>query len=261
MNMEDAPTNLFGIAGYSASTYGDSFADVYDEWYADLDDADFVDGLAAKLPETPIRILELGVGTGRLISQLLALRAHVKDTIIGVDSSAPMLEAARTRDFPPHVSLEHGDFSSTLPEGTFDLIFVGYNTLFNLPDENAMRSCFSLVAHHLAPEGTFAIDVVSPLADQPGDHVSVRTMATHEVVLAISTHDATAQRITGQFVQFSDGATARLRPWSVRYFTPDQLDALATEAGLALVTRHADGIGTAYTPDSFRHVSRYSRAI
>jgi trans-aconitate methyltransferase len=261
MNMETEPTNPFGMAGYSASTYGDSFADVYDEWYADLDDADFVDGLAAALPQSPTRILELGVGTGRLISQLLALRSHVTDTIIGVDSSTPMLEAASIRAFPPHVFLQQGDFSATLPEGQFDLIFVGYNTLFNLPDEDAMRSCFRLVAQQLSPQGTFAIDVVSPLADQPGDHVSVRTMATHEVVIAISTHDASAQRITGQFIQFADGATARLRPWSVRYFTPTQLDALATEAGLVLVTRHADGIGTEYTPDSFRHVSRYSRAI
>lgn len=261
MNMEDAPTNPFGMAGYSASTYGDSFADVYDDWYADLDDADFVDGLVSGMPETPVRILELGVGTGRLISQLIALRPRIADSIIGVDSSVPMLDAAAARSFPAHVSLIHCDFSSTLPEGRFDLVFVGYNTLFNLPDENAMLTCFSLVADRLSPDGIFAIDVVSPLADQPGDHVSVRTMATNEVVLAISTHDATAQRITGQFVQFAEGATARLRPWSVRYFTPAQLDALATQAGLVLVTRHADGIGTEYTPDSFRHVSRYSRAI
>lgn len=259
--MEASSTNPFGMAGYGASTYGDSFADVYDDWYSDLDDADFVEGLAYALPETPMRILELGVGTGRLISQLLALRPEANDTIVGVDSSAPMLDAASARSFPDHVSLVLCDFSTSLPEGRFDLIFVGYNTLFNLPDENAMLSCFALVADHLSPGGVFAIDVVSPLADQPGDHVSVRTMATREVVLAISTHDATSQRITGQFVQFTDGATARLRPWSVRYFTPTQLDALAIEAGLALVTRHADGKGAEYTPDSFRHVSRYSRTI
>ena len=261
MNMDVSATNPFGIEGYSASTYGDSFADVYDEWYADLDDADFVEGIVAALPQTPVRILELGVGTGRLIEQLLARRPDKADTIIGVDSSAPMLEAAAARSFPPNVSLQQCDFSASLPDGRFDLIFVGYNTLFNLPDKDAMLACFRLVASRLAPHGVFAIDVVSPLADQPGDHVAVRTMATDEVVLTISSHDASSQRIIGQFVQFTDGATARLRPWSVRYFTPSQLDALAKEAGLTLVTRHEDGIGSAYTADSFRHVSRYRTAL
>jgi trans-aconitate methyltransferase len=261
MNMDVSATNPFGIEGYSASTYGDSFADVYDEWYADLDDADFVTGIVAVLPSTPVQILELGVGTGRLIEQLVAQRSPISDSIIGVDSSVSMLDVAATRTFTPNVTLQQCDFSTSLPDGRFDLIFVGYNTLFNLPDERAMLACFRLVASRLAPHGIFAIDVVSPLADQPGDHVAVRTMATSEVVLAISSHDIASQRITGQFVQFTDGGTARLRPWSVRYFTPTQLDALAAEAGLVLVTRHEDGIGTAYTADSFRHVSRYSRAV
>lgn len=259
--MDVSPTNPFGIEGYSASTYGDSFADVYDEWYADLDDADFVEGITVALPATPVHVLELGVGTGRLIAQFLTRRPDAHDTIIGVDSSASMLDIAANRGFPPNVTLQQCDFSASLPPGTFDLIFVGYNTLFNLPNEYAMLACFRLVADQLATDGVFAIDVVSPLPDKPGDHVSVRTMATNEVVIAISTHDATSQRITGQFVQFTNGAAARLRPWSVRYFTPAQLDALAEEAGLVLVARHEDGIGTAYTPDSFRHVSRYSRAV
>ena len=259
--MDVSATNPFGIQGYSASTYGDSFADVYDAWYVDLDDADFIEGIVAALPPTPVQILELGVGTGRLIEQLLAQRPDTSDVIIGVDSSVPMLDAAAIRTFPPNVSLQKCDFSMSLPDGRFDLIFVGYNTLFNLPDEHAMLACFRLVASRLAPHGIFAIDVVSPLLDKPGDHVAVRTMATSEVVLAISSHDAASQRITGQFVQFTDGATPRLRPWSVRYFTPHQLDALAAEAGLVLVTRHEDGIGTEYTADSFRHVSRYSLAV
>ena len=259
--MDATPTNPFGIAGYDSSTYGDSFVDVYDEWYSDLDDADFVEGLAAALPQEPAHILELGVGTGRLVSQFLAHRSHTRDSIVGVDSSLAMLEAARARSFPEHVSLQQCDFSTTLPEGQFDLIFVGYNTLFNLPDEAALLTCLRLVADRLTPLGSFAIDVVSPLADQPGDHVAIRTMATNEVVLDISTHDAESQRIIGQFVQFTDGATARLRPWSVRYFTPAQLDSLAGEAGLRLVSRHSDGRGSEFTPDSYRHVSRYSRAI
>ena len=63
--MSTATPNPFGIDGYSASTYGDAFADIYDEWYSDLHDNDFVEGICARLPDSPLRVLELGVGTGR----------------------------------------------------------------------------------------------------------------------------------------------------------------------------------------------------
>ena len=47
------------------SAYGDAFADVYDDWYADVSDVggtvDTVHRLAAGGP-----VLELGIGTGRL---------------------------------------------------------------------------------------------------------------------------------------------------------------------------------------------------
>ena len=83
-NAADAP---FGIAGYTETTYGDSFADVYDDWYADLDDADFMVGMVATLPAHNARILELGVGTGRLITQLLEQRSQYTDTFIGGHSA------------------------------------------------------------------------------------------------------------------------------------------------------------------------------
>ena len=57
--------------GYRPATYGDAFADVYDDWYADLHDPEAVaDLLTASDPAG--RILELGVGTGRLAWPLAA---------------------------------------------------------------------------------------------------------------------------------------------------------------------------------------------
>ena len=101
------------------------------------------------------------------------------------------------------------------------------------------------------------IDLVSPHTDEPGDHVGIRTMTTGEVVLSVSRHEPIDQRITGQFIQFIDGEKVHLRPWAVRYMTPSQLDALATDNGLALSRRTADGHGTPHTEDARRHVSKY----
>ena len=57
--------DLPGHDGYGADTYGESFADVYDDWYADVSDVDATVATIARLAgEGPV--LELGVGTGRL---------------------------------------------------------------------------------------------------------------------------------------------------------------------------------------------------
>jgi hypothetical protein len=61
VNASDHP---YGIPGYDAATYGESFADVYDDWYSDLDDNDFIRYVASQLPDRPATVLELGVGTG-----------------------------------------------------------------------------------------------------------------------------------------------------------------------------------------------------
>ena len=249
----------FGIPGYTSATYGDAFADVYDNWYSDLDDQDFISSVARSLPGQDARILELGVGTGRLVRALRSLRSEFNDTIFGVDTSEAMLEIARTSDLGP-TTLLNADFSLTLPDGPFDAVFVGYNTLFNLPTNEAIGQCFRLVADRLTDDAMFHVDVVNPMGTDESDHVRIRTMTTGEVVLSISRHDAQEQRIIGQFVHFTDGQHTRLRPYSVKYVNPSQLDELALAAGLQLVSRHADGNGTPITADSHRHVSRYTRA-
>ena len=56
------------MEGYDASTYGERFADVYDDWYGDLGDPQAcVDTVARLAGGGPV--LELGVGTGRLASR------------------------------------------------------------------------------------------------------------------------------------------------------------------------------------------------
>lgn len=255
-----AGDNPYGIPGYDASTYGESFADVYDSWYADLDDDDFIASVAASLPAQDSHILELGVGTGRLVRALRTLRAGYNDSIVGVDTSEAMLAIARSADLGTATELLTMDFSQSLPDGLFDAIFVGYNTLFNLPNTEAIAQCMQLVAARLSADGHFHIDVVNPMPTDQSDHMRIRTMTTGEVVLSISRHEVAEQRIIGQFVQFTNGQQARLRPYSVRYVNPEQLDDLAHSAGLTLVSRHADGEGNPITPDSHRHVSKYTRA-
>jgi ubiquinone/menaquinone biosynthesis C-methylase UbiE len=259
--VNDQGANPYGVDGYDATTYGDSFAEVYDQWYADLDDADFLESIVRSLPDLPLRVLELGVGTGRLVAQWLSLRPTANDTIVGIDSSEAMLQIAQKKQFPAVVSFVRGDFSDELPNGPFDVVFIGYNTLFNVPDELALHSCFNHVARVLAPTGSLYIDAVIPNSTEASTHESVQTMATGENVLATSHHDPQSQRITGTFTHLEPEQGSHIRSWAVRYFSPAQLDQVAEQSGLALFSRFADGRQTAFTSDSHRHITRYSPAV
>ena len=259
MNHQEA--NPYGVDGYDASTYGDSFAAVYDQWYSDLDDADFLESIVSSLPAQSVRVLELGVGTGRLVAQWLSLRPTSNDTIVGIDSSGAMLQIAHEKNFPTSVSFIQGDFSEQLPAGPFDVVFIGYNTLFNVPDEAALQDCINRVAHVLAPTGSLYIDAVVTNSTEASTRESIQTMATGEEVLATSHHDPLSQRITGTFTHLGPEDGSQVRSWAVRYFTPPQLDAIAEQSGLTLFSRYADGRQTPFTSDSHRHISRYSPTV
>ena len=251
--------NPWGIPGYGADTYGESFADVYDDWYSDLPDLDFIDAVVASLPDRPARVLELGVGTGRLVARLRSLRSHA-DVVVGVDSSESMLDVARGRDLGADTVLVLADFSCDLPPGPFDTVFVGYNTFFNLPDHASMNRCMRLVAERLGPDALFHLDVVNASGVPAGTTTTEMPRPHGDPVRAITSHDPSSQRITGRFVESTDGRPSRVREWSVRYATPSQLDEMAHTAGLTLVSRSADGTGSPFTHDSPRHVSAWRRA-
>ena len=54
------------MEGYGTSSYGDGFADVYDDWYHGITDTDACVARLAALAPAGARVLEFGVGTGRL---------------------------------------------------------------------------------------------------------------------------------------------------------------------------------------------------
>ena len=81
-----APTSE-SSRSFGPSTYGDSFADVYDDWYADVSDIDATVAAVARLADGGA-VLELGVGTGRLALPLAATGTPV----VGIDASQAMLD-------------------------------------------------------------------------------------------------------------------------------------------------------------------------
>jgi SAM-dependent methyltransferase len=252
------------MEGYDETTYGDAFADVYDDWYARVSDVpatiDTLAGLARAGADEPARVLELGVGTGRLAVPLAQEYVGTID-VVGVDTSAAMLARLRGHDPDRLVAATEGDMVTGLPDGPFDLVFVAYNTLFNLTRPGEQAACFRSVADRLRPGGRFVVEAFVP--DDPprdGDDISIRTMTADRVILSITRQSAGESTAEGQFVELTEHHGVRLRPWSIRYRTPAELDELATDAGLELETRWQDMARTPFGHDSDRHVSVYRSA-
>ena len=248
------------MRGYDHRSYGDGFADVYDEWYADVTDVGATVTRMVELAGAGGRLLELGVGTGRLAVPM----ADAGLSIVGIDSSEAMLAKLSERDPAGLVDAVHGDIAGDLPIGPFDVVLVAYNTIFNLLGEHDQPRLFQRVAERLAPGGAFVVEAFVPASEgadgtAASSEVTVRSMAVDHVVLSVSVNRQDQQLAEGQFVQFSQDGGVRLRPWSIRWATPEQLDAMAAAAGLYLDMRFGEMGGSAFTDDSAQHVSIYRR--
>ena len=242
--------------GYTDSTYGDAFADVYDDWYEGISDVEATVDLLVELAAecSPFPVLELGVGTGRLAVPLARRGVHV----VGLDSSAAMLARLAANDHERSVVVHEGDMVDDQPAGPFAVVFAAYNTFFNLLTADRQLACFRAVAERLAAGGAFLIEAFVP-EPQPGSSVTVRSMTVDSVVLSVTTHDDATQTAQGHYVELNETRGVRLRPWAIRYATVDQLDAMAAAAGLQLTERWDHSSRGEFTADSTRHVSIYRR--
>ena len=168
------------MEGYEPPTYGDRIADVYDEWYAELDPASAVELLAELAGDG--RVLELAIGSGRIALPLAARGVEVH----GIDASERMVERLRAKPGGEAIPVTMGDFADVPVEGTFRVVFVAFNTFFALPDQEAQIRCFERVAAHLDGEGVFVLEAFVPdLAryDRGQRVSSIRTKLDHIVLV------------------------------------------------------------------------------
>ncbi|MDG1265716.1 MAG: class I SAM-dependent methyltransferase, partial [Ilumatobacter sp.] len=100
------------MRNYDSTSYGDAFADVYDEWYADVTDVAATVVRLVGLAGPGGRVLELGAGTGRLAAPMAVAGLDV----VGIDSSAAMLARIPAQPGGKHVTALHGDMVRDLPD-------------------------------------------------------------------------------------------------------------------------------------------------
>jgi SAM-dependent methyltransferase len=234
--------------------FGDRWADVYDEGPSaePVAEVDFLARLAGRG-----RVLELAIGTGRVALPLAARGVPVE----GVEASARMVDQLRAKPGGDQIPVTIGDMADVPADGPFQLVYLVFNTLFNLLDPARQADCFRNVARVLAPDGAFVIKcfVPDPAKFDRGQRVDALEVTEDSATIQVWTNDAAAQRYMKQTITFSE-AGIRMLPSSLRYSWPSELDLMATQAGLRLAERHASWERRPYGPDSSDHVSVYRPA-
>jgi SAM-dependent methyltransferase len=243
------------------STYGRSFADVYDDWYATSFETDAAVLALAHLAGAGA-VLELGVGTGRLAIPL----AHSGLRVVGLDASQEMLDRLQLADPTQMVLPILGDMADI--EGSlrnakcdehFTLIFCAFNTLLNVDSFDALVRCFRGSRQVLAPGGHVVVEAFVPVDEStiPSHSLSPARVTTDAAVFIETTYDREQSRLHGRHIEVQSGGVT-VRPWSVLICGPEQLDHAAQAAGLVLVERLSDWNGTPFHEESTTHVSIYA---
>jgi cyclopropane fatty-acyl-phospholipid synthase-like methyltransferase len=239
-------------------SYGEDTAEVYD---AEPDagqreeteaSVSFLEQLAGGGPA-----LELAIGTGRVALPLAARGVRVD----GIDFSAPMVAKLRAKPGGDQLAVTIGNFADVPVQGSYRLIFLVFNTLFNLLTQDEQVRCFENVAAHLTEDGSFVVEAFVPtfltrLRDD--QYVNAEALAVNEVWLDVGRHDPVTQRLEESHVVLSREGV-RVYPIITRYAWPSELDLMARIAGLRLKERWGGWNREPFTSTSSRHVSVYGR--
>jgi SAM-dependent methyltransferase len=219
---------------FGPETYGDRVADVYDEWYKPIDTAAEVALLTELAGAGPA--LELGIGTGRIAIPLAANGVEVH----GVDASPAMVAQLRAKPGGEAIPVVLGDMADVPVDGTFALVFVVFNTFFQLYSQDAQLRCFANVARHLQPGGRFVVHAFVPDTSrvEAGEHLAVKEASLDRVRLDASVFDALEQRLDTTQVRITEQGI-RLVHAKLRFAWPPELDLMAKLAGLTLEHRWA----------------------
>jgi SAM-dependent methyltransferase len=210
---------------------------------------DFLSGLAQGGP-----VLELAIGTGR-VALPLAARGLVVE---GVEASDEMVARMRAKPGGAQIPVTIGDMADVPVTGPFRLVYLVFNTLFNLVDADRQADCFRNVARVLAPGGAFVVEafVPDPADFDRDEQVQVRAVTEDSATIRLHRYDRAAQRFIRQTITF-DSQGVHLKPFAMRYCWPDQMDELAGQAGLRLAERYTDWHRRPFDADSTDHISVY----
>jgi SAM-dependent methyltransferase len=206
-----------GMSGY------DAIAALYDPWSRSVtEDVEFYVELAQQAGGPTV---ELGVGTGRIAIPT----AEAGIAVIGVDSSAAMLEICRSRADLAGVTslldLRLGDIREPPVEERVRLVTCPFRSYLHLASDEERLRALAAARRLLAPGGRLAFDVFEPGAGDVAE-THGRWLEREPGIFERADWDTTARTLTLS-VRGDSGATTMSLSW----IAPSEWRALLEQAG------------------------------
>jgi SAM-dependent methyltransferase len=236
-----------------AMSFGEDVAASYDKILQRGDETSAVAFLKQLAKGGPA--LELAIGTGRIALPLAAEGVNV----VGIDISPAMVAKLRSKPGGDRIEVAIGDFADVAVSGTYRLIYVVFNTLFNLLTQDEQVRCFENVASHLTEDGLFVVEAGVPAEFyrlRNSQYVDAEAIGVDHVRLDIARFDPVQQLLEETHVTLS-GTGLQLNPIVTRYAWPSELDLMARVAGLQLRERWASWERAPFVAASGNCVSVY----
>jgi SAM-dependent methyltransferase len=228
----------------------------YDETSADMFEPKIVQPIVDFLFDLAAggRVLELGIGTGRIALPLAERGAEVH----GIELSTAMAARLRAKPGGERIAVTIGDFATTRVEGSFTLAYLVFNTIMNLTTQAAQVACFRNVAAHLEPGGCFVIEVMIPELRRLPPGETFRVFHASDGYWGIDEYDVAAQGLRSHHLEIVDGRLERFSA-PYRYVWPSELDLMAELAGMRLRERWGGWKRGPLTSESRTHVSVWEK--
>ena len=236
------PADSFGpdvAAGYDQHDRGD-----------ESEAAVFLAELAGGAPA-----LEFAIGTGRIALPLAALGVAVD----GIELSSAMVDRLRNEPGGDLLDVTIGDMSLVATGRRYGVVYLVYNTIFNLLTADDQVRCFENAARHLGDGGCFVVETAVPTAwisSERSEYVRAGHVGMNEVLFEVARYDSASQLFTKNNVRLALNGIA-MSPIVLRLVTPGELDLMARIAGLRLVERVANWRREPFSANSRAHVSIY----
>lgn len=199
------------------------------------------------------RALEFAIGTGRIALPL----AEAGVDVSGIELSPDMVRQLRSKPGGSAIDVTVGDMSTVVVPGEFALVYVVFNTIFNLLTQDDQVRCFQNAARHLTSDGAFVVEAAVPSAwTKEHEYVRPEWIRTDSVGFDVCRYDPVTQLLEENHVRLSAGGL-EFGPIVCRLIWPSELDLMARLAGLRLANRWGDWDRRPFTADSKLHVSVY----
>ena len=236
--------------------FGEDVASQYDE----SDEPEFdpavirstVDFLVALAGDGPA--LEFAIGTGRIAVPLAERGIGVH----GIDLSTAMVARLRAKQGGRSIPVAIGDYSTTVVDGEFSLVYLVYNTIENITTQSGQIAAFRNAARHLRPGGVFLIECLMPELRRLPEGATAVVFDIGTRHWGIDEYDVANQGLISHHFNVRD-SRVEYGAWPFRYVWPAELDLMAELAGLRLRERWGGWQREPFTSDSRKHVSVWEK--